>query len=80
MAQGNLKTLFLIGLLQLTAAADSHVAWVAGPFGDCVDTGADCKGHVQLREVECTDVFTGQPADGCAGTKPLAHQPCIVKR
>merc|ERR1719352_1782509 len=71
MTQASLKALFLLGISQLSAA--SHVAWVAGPFGDCA---AACGDHVQLRQVECKDVFTGQAADGCSGTRPLSHKAC----
>merc|ERR1719498_131809 len=54
----------------------SHVSWVAEPFDDCVDSGSDCKGEIQLRKVECKDVFTGDAADGCQGQKPAEWRAC----
>jgi len=73
-----LKTLVFVGMLQLSAA--NHVAWVAGDFDDCAHGVPTCKGDVQMRKVDCKDVFTGQMATGCDGMyKPAEFKTCTCK-
>jgi hypothetical protein len=49
-------------------------SWIATDWSDCMLTR--CKGPVQVRKVECKNVFTLDPATNCMAKKPCEYQTC----